>query len=271
MSSIVRDKASEMSSQARDALDREEYDQAFQLFINAQKIDDGYDGAEDDLSNIGYLIQNGYGVRKNEQEAVKWYEKASRKGSLFGLNNLAICYYYGNGVEIDYNKAYKTYRQLAEDTDPSSDAEWGFVYQAQYMLGYMSENGEGVDPCMEDALYWYSLAAENEHETAESRLKEWEEYLMEGLVEAANYFYEGKEAEKDYETAFSLYKRVSENCSANNDTEKSDLAYAQYSLGLMFEHGHGTEVDKATAKSWYIKSANNGSELSKKRLKEVKL
>ena len=53
------------------------------------------------------------------------------------------------------------------------------------------------------------------------------------------------ENEKQYKKAFEYYKKAA----------KKDDAYAQYSLGFMFEHGQGVEKNINKAKEWYEKAA----------------
>ena len=87
--SYKREKAYEMSMRGHDAFDREDYQEAFRCWTTALKMDDSYEGAGAAQTNIGYLYENGYGVEKDEQEAVEWYEKAAENGNIYGLRNLA--------------------------------------------------------------------------------------------------------------------------------------------------------------------------------------
>ncbi len=267
--SYKREKAYEMSMRGHDAFDREDYEEAFRCWTTALKMDDSYEGSGAAQTNIGYLYENGYGVEKDEQEAVEWYEKAAENGNIYGLRNLAHCYYDGVGMEADYEEAYDLYQQLAEDTEPSDDAEWEEVYYAQFMLGFMCENGQGVEADMDDALFWYTTAAMNGQENAEARLVELEQDSMGDLYKSANKYYEGEDEDQDLDIAFALYQRIGENCVAKNNTELAQIAYAQYSLGWMYEFGEGTEANMRKARYWYQKSADNGNEDSANRLAEI--
>ena len=265
--SYKREKAYEMSMRGHEAFDREDYKEAFWCWTTAQKMDDSYEGSKTAQTNIGYLYETGLGVEKDELEAVKWYEKAVANGCLYGLRNLAHCYYDGIGMEADYEEAYDLYQQLAEDAEPTDDAEWEEVYYAQYMLGFMCENGQGVEADMDDALFWYATAAMNGQENAEARLEELEQDSMGDLYKTANKFYEGKDEDQDLDIAFALYQRIGENCVAKNNTELAQIAYAQYSLGWMYEFGESTEANMEKARYWYQKSAYNGD--SANRLAEI--
>ena len=48
------------------------------------------------------------------EEAVEWYKKAVEKGNARAYYSLANCYYKGQGVKIDKNKAYELYKTAAE-------------------------------------------------------------------------------------------------------------------------------------------------------------
>jgi TPR repeat protein len=51
-------------------------------------------------------LDNGLGVKKNENDAFKWYLKAAKQGHYSAMHNLAICYFEGSGVPINDIEAY---------------------------------------------------------------------------------------------------------------------------------------------------------------------
>ena len=65
-------------------------------------------------NNLGYCYENGLGVTKDYNEAVKWYRKAAEQGNAYGQYNLGLCYENGDGVSKDINQAVKWYRKAAE-------------------------------------------------------------------------------------------------------------------------------------------------------------
>ena len=73
--------------------------------------DQGNAGAEDML---GTYYANGFGVEKNEAEAVKWYRKAAEQGSVNAANKLGDCYAYGWGVQTNFVEAFKWYSLAAQ-------------------------------------------------------------------------------------------------------------------------------------------------------------
>ncbi|MBO5081312.1 MAG: SEL1-like repeat protein [Lachnospiraceae bacterium] len=59
----------------------------------------------DAMFTIGYCYSvGGYGIEIDYEEAVKWYTKAAELGEPDAMYNLALCYYYGYGVEVDQEK-----------------------------------------------------------------------------------------------------------------------------------------------------------------------
>ena len=59
----------------------------------------------DAMFTIGYCYSvGGYGIEVDYEEAVKWYTKAAELGEPDAMYNLALCYYYGYGVEVDQEK-----------------------------------------------------------------------------------------------------------------------------------------------------------------------
>jgi len=66
------------------------------------------------MNNLGWFYHNGWGVIKDDQQAIKWYQKAADAGNLTAMNNLGRCYYNGWGVAKDDQQAVKWIRKAAE-------------------------------------------------------------------------------------------------------------------------------------------------------------
>ena len=62
-------------------------------------------------------------VPQDHAEAVKWYRKAADQGDVPGQFGLGGCYYYGWGVQQDYEAAY-TWFSLAEANGDTSAPEY---------------------------------------------------------------------------------------------------------------------------------------------------
>lgn len=89
-------------------------------------------------------LRRGDGVeQKDYTTAVAWYMKAIRQYNVKALYHLGICYYYGQGVAVDYKKAIAYYSEAAlygvteaeeslknihPEAISNSFNEWGFMY-----------------------------------------------------------------------------------------------------------------------------------------------
>ena len=95
--------------------------------------------------------------RKNNAEAVKWYQKAVEQGDPWAQNNLGLMYSKGRGGS-KLSQAVKLYRMAAEQ---------GHV-EAQNNLGLMYSKGRGVQQDFAEAVKWFRKAlskASTKHST----------------------------------------------------------------------------------------------------------
>lgn len=118
-------------------------------------------------------------------------EKAS--GNPYAQLLLGNCYYEGDEVERDYEKAAYWYRKAAENDIP----------KAQYNLGVCYHLGLGVEQDYEKAIDWYHKAAQNGDVKAQYTLGR---LFQDGAI------YTGEEniIEKDYEQAAYWLQKVAE-------------------------------------------------------------
>jgi uncharacterized protein len=106
--------------------------------------------------------------------------------------------------------------------------------KAQYNLGLMYYNGQGVVQDYKEAVKWYRQSAEQEYVDAQYNL---------GWM-----YDEGKGVIQDYKEAVKWYRR---------SAEQGD-GFAQYNLALNYENGKGVLQDYKEAVKWYRKSAEQG-------------
>jgi len=66
-------------------------------------------GNVDALNNLGYLAHNGYGVRENQEEAIRLWRTASFAGHSESQWHLGKAHEDGSGIERDLAKAYAWY------------------------------------------------------------------------------------------------------------------------------------------------------------------
>lgn len=140
---------------------------------------------------------------------------------------------YKNG---NFEKAYTIFKGLA---DVGYD-------KAQFMLGAMYGNGQGVKKDLEASRMWFKKAADQGHAAAQANL---------GLI-----YTNGRGVEKDDAEAVKWFTKAAE----------QNYAPAQSTLGLMYYQGAGVEKDYVKSLSWLMMSVHYGDENSKRFLNVVK-
>lgn len=144
--------------------------------------------------------------------------------------------------------------------------------KAMYNLGYMYENGEGMDQNTGEAIRWYQKASQkgnidafvalgiiylnsDKDREAENCLKiAAEKGNMEG-IEMLGYFYFTREK---YKEALPWLTKA---------TEK-EMPIALYQLGEMYENGYEVALNDEKAKAYYKRAAAKGEQNAIKKLKE---
>ncbi|MFZ5482901.1 MAG: tetratricopeptide repeat protein [Pseudomonadota bacterium] len=124
----------------------------------------------------------------------------------------------------DYTTAMKHWKPLAESGDAA----------AQYNLGVMYDNGQGVALDYKEAATWYRKAAEQGDADAQINL---------GLM-----YHNGQGVAQDYKEAAAWYRKAAE----------QGYAKAQNNLGVMYDNGQGVAQDYKEAVAWYRKAAEQG-------------
>ena len=171
------------------------------------------------------MYENGWGVPKDYDEAIKWYRLAAAQGDAFAQNNLGGMYKTGQGVAKDYVEAIKWYRVAAAQGNA----------QSQTNLGYMYENGLGVPNDYGEAVKWYRLGAAQGYARAQYNL---------GVM-----YENGLGVAKDYDEAVKWYRLAAE----------QGNAYAQVKLGAMYVSARGVPKSDEEANKWYRLAAAQGN------------
>ena len=140
--------------------------------------------------------------------------------------------YYDNH---DYARAMEWYQKAAAQGHALAQNNIGFLYQ----------NGLGVEQDYAKAMEWYQKAAVNGNDVAQNNL---------------GYFYlNGLGTERNYTKAIEWFSKAA---AQNNDS-------AQNSLGNMYYGGLGVTQDYAEAREWYQKAALNGHNNAQKALGDM--
>ena len=124
---------------------------------------------------LGGMFMDGEGVPKNKQEAVKWYTKAAEQGDAGAMRSLGYLYYYSNGTVLRFSEdGVRFYSDRADD--PEKGLEW---YRkaadlgdttAQFVLGTIFRDGDGVPKDKVSAFNWFTKAAEQGDDSAQGLL-----------------------------------------------------------------------------------------------------
>ena len=130
----------------------------------------------------------------------------------------------------DYATAIRGFLVHAEQGDAS----------AQFSLGVMYANGEGILKNDAEAVRWYRLAAEQGNASAQFNL---------GVMHAG-----GRGVLKDDAEAVRWYRLAAE----------QGVASAQLNLGLMYATGEGVLKDSVLAHMWYNIAGANGNARARK-------
>ena len=166
---------------------------------------------------------------------------AVEEGHALSVLNMARMLLKGRGVKQDVKKAIEYFKILANEPECSK-----IQLDAQFSLGLIHQNGEGVEKDFKTAFDYYTKAADQGHVEAQTSLGE--------------LYHEGEGVEQDYQAAFSWWTKAADQGNAN----------AQYYLGCMYHNGEGTEKDDDAAIEMLLKAADQGHKESLKILERSK-
>ena len=206
-------------------------------------------GYADAQYNLGVMYDNGWGVPQDNVDSYMWYNLAASSGNkgavtkgdivakrmtpadITSAQNLALLMQidpnFQNGVTAsqrgDFATNLREWTPLAEQGDAD----------AQFNLGVMYNQGQGVPQDNKTAVKWYKLAAEQGHASAQHYL---------GVM-----YHEGQGVPQDNKTAVKWYKLAAEQGDAD----------AQLNLGVMY----AAPKDYVYAHMWGEIAASNGNKL----------
>ena len=101
-------------------------------------------GSSEAQANLGLMYELGQGVDIDFEEAFKWYRSAAEKGTAWAQTNLGLAYANGRGVAKNDKEAVKWYRQAALQGTTS----------AQELLASMYDQGRGNPKNLSEAANW---------------------------------------------------------------------------------------------------------------------
>jgi hypothetical protein len=214
------------------------------------------------------MYAEGEGVVQNHAKAAEWHRKAATQGNAGSQYALGCMYDDGKFAWCRMAKAPPHWHQLQGLFWPGLKylltfllywyrmkkvLEWyrkaaaqGYA-GAQYSLGGMYANGEGVAQDDAQALEWTRKAAEQGNAEAQFNL---------GFM-----YREGLGVPKDYAQAAEWFRKAA----------KQRIAEAQFNLGIMYADGEGVPQDYAQAHMWFnLAAAQGGKDATERRDKVTK-
>lgn len=180
------------------------------------------------------LAMDYYYANKKYVEAAKLFKSLAKKGNEYAMGKLGICYVKGEGVEQNYTEAMKLLKYASEKSVLEAD-----VYLA---VGYLE--GLGVEKDVNKAVKLLESATYDQPMAA----------CMMGMVYKEGGF--GKE--KNLQEAIRLFERAAE----------KGYAEGQFLLGQCYYKGEGVGCSISKAKELYIKAAKQGHEEAQAELKK---
>ena len=238
------------------------FDKAEKGFLNAVERGD---------TEAAFKLANFYMFRDNEQNTIRYYEKAVEQGHTKAMIGLCNCYLSGYGVEMDRDKSVNLIRKAAELGDAEAQGILGRVYlkglpgssveadlaefvkwcrkgaeggdpDAQWNLAGCYENGLEVEKNLSEAAKWYLMAAEQGSAEAQYRV---------GMC-----YYTGQGVDRDILSAMLWF------------TYASDQGHidAQTQLAYCFESGQGANQDDEKAVKLYLAAAEQGGAVAQRQL-----
>lgn len=203
--------------------------------------------------NLGAMYSMGDVVKRDDEEAMKWYLRAAEQGYAFVQVNLGAQYH----SEEKFGKAYEWFEKAAEAGDA----------RGEFMLGLMYYQGDSLAKNTSRARQYFELAAEKDYVDAQLYLgiiayneKDYaaavpyflkaaeQEYLGAYTFLSAIYKRGGYGVEKDIPEAIKWYTRAGEQGHADSWNQ----------LGVMYANGDGVNSDFGTAAGYFRKAINAG-------------
>ncbi|KAF0803270.1 putative TPR repeat protein [Alcanivorax xiamenensis] len=180
---------------------------------------------------LGMMFERGRGVRKDMEEAHKWYRLAAENNFPDAQIRLAQLYMVG-ALDGGAQEGKKWYARAAA----------GGSALAQFMLGLLYLEGRGVESDEKQAAHWFELAANQGYAPAQNNL--------------GSFYQAGQGVEQNFTRAFELFQ----------DAARQGDARAQNNLGSLYAKGHGVDKNQAWAVFWFTLSAQQGNEVARKNI-----
>ncbi|MDF1684008.1 MAG: tetratricopeptide repeat protein [Legionellaceae bacterium] len=169
------------------------------------------------------------------EEAFACYQVVADKGFVYGMYNLAWCFYEGKGTQVDQDKALYWMREAAHKNFDQAQLNTGIFY----LNTVKTEEGNAL------AFMYIGLAAKQNNATAQRLLAE---FYQKGVV-----------IEKDSSKAFDWYLL---------SAEAGDMK-AQHNTACMYQRADGVAQHHRKASLWFERAAKQGYQPSLQALNQL--
>lgn len=116
-------------------------------------------------NNLATMYRLGKGVDKNIDEALRLYELAAKNGNLIAKFKLGYIYYLGKEAAQDKNKAFILIESVAKSREINEQQ-----IRAQHLFGLMHLFGDGTVVNPNEAIGWFTIAANKGNALSQSLL-----------------------------------------------------------------------------------------------------
>ncbi|TDI94731.1 MAG: sel1 repeat family protein [Caldithrix sp.] len=238
-----------------------DYDRGVEAFGNkdyktalTEFLQDANEGNAPSQNRLGEMYEKGKGVKKNREEAVRWYRLAAEQGYAPAQTNLAERYRKGKGVEKNKDEAERLYRLAAEQGYIEAQCDLAiFLFNRKGISSRSLQTGalvkdpgykykvKGNDNKQVEAYFWISVAA-----AENAKCGKWQK---------ARILKENYKESLEVSTLFKAERLVQERLgnieavNLNNQADNGD-AEAQFQLGMMYARGAGIERNKEEKTHW---------------------
>jgi len=199
-----------------------QHDKALHYFTRAAEAGNNYA-----MAYLGKLyLEGGAYVKQDNATALRYFKMAADKSNPIGQAGMGIVYFYGSGVEQNYNKALQFF-QLSADQ--------GYV-EGHFLLGVMYYYGHGIKKDYKMAVKYFNLAAQLGH--------------VLGYFNLAQMHSTGTGVIRSCTTATELYKNVAERGPTALLFQEAHTAYKENDLeGALIKYTFLAELGYEVAQS----------------------
>ena len=190
-SSLISSIASALGNRAAEfnkgvcLMEKKEYGEAYDVFVSAAEK-----GLAPAQSRLGYMYAEGLGVTQDSEKSEHWYRMAANQGDIDAMFSLGNIYY---GIRNDFNTAFHYYSDAADAGDADAQLSLAYMYlrgegveqdyekafkwteksAEQGLAQAQNELGRAYEQMKQDynkAIEWYKKASAQGYQDAQKNL-----------------------------------------------------------------------------------------------------